>query len=95
MGANSFAVDPPNAVLVLDDEEQREELAVIELYNPVYDPVANTLKYDITAENATATATTTSSINLPNEFGQITLVIDDDDQVKEQTGQGRWYYPTN
>jgi hypothetical protein len=78
MGPNSFAVDPPNAVLVLDDEDQREELAVIELYNPQYDPEANTLKYDITVENATATATT-SSINLPGEFGQSTLVIDDDE----------------
>jgi hypothetical protein len=75
MGPDSFAVDPPNAALVLDDEEQREELAVIELYNPEYDSAANTLKYDISAENATS-ASTTTSINLPSEFGQSTLVID-------------------
>jgi len=79
-GPDSFAIDPPNAVLILDDEEQREELAVIELYNSEYDSEANTLKYDITAVNAKATATTamttTSSINLPGEFGQSTLVID-------------------
>jgi hypothetical protein len=87
-GPNSFAADPPNAVLILDDEEQREELAVIELFNPEYDSAANTLRYDITAENATAT---TTSINLPSEFGQSTLVID----PKEQTGQGRWYTPTD
>jgi hypothetical protein len=74
IGANNFAVDPPNAVLILDDVKQREEVAVIELYNPEYDSQANTLKYDIAAENAT----TTSSINLPGEFGQSTLVIDDD-----------------
>ena len=55
IGANNFAVDPPNAVLVLDDEEQRQEIAVIELFNPEYDSEANTLKYDITAENATTT----------------------------------------
>jgi hypothetical protein len=84
-GPDSFAVDPPNAVLILDDEEERQELAVIELYNPEYDSEANTLRYDITAENATATATTTttttsSSINLPSEFGQSTLVIDADNQ---------------
>jgi hypothetical protein len=92
-GPNSFAADPPNAVLVLDDEEQRQDIAVIELYNPEYDSAANTLKYDISAENATATTTTTtsSSINLPSEFGQSTLVID----AKEQTGQGRWYTPTD
>ena len=71
IGANNFAVDPPNAVLVLDDEEQRQEIAVIELFNPEYDPEANTLRYDITAENAT-----TTSIDLPGEFGQSTLVID-------------------
>jgi hypothetical protein len=74
-GPDSFAADPPNAVLVLDDEEQRQDLAVIELYNPEYDSEANTLRYDITAENATTT-TTSSSIDLPSEFGQSTLVID-------------------
>ena len=77
IGENNFAVDPPNAVLIVDDIEQREDYAIIELFNPQYDPEANTLKYDITAENATTT-TTTLSINLPDEFGQSTLVIDDD-----------------
>jgi hypothetical protein len=78
-GPDSFAVDPPNAVLVLDDEvEQREDFAIIELFNPEYDPVADTLRYDITAENATTTTATSSSINLPSEFGQSTLVIDDE-----------------
>jgi hypothetical protein len=89
-GPDSFAADPPNAALVVDDEvEQRQELAVIELYNPEYDSEANTLRYEISAENATAT--TTTSIDLPSEFGQSTLVID----PKEQTGEGRWYYPTD
>jgi hypothetical protein len=75
MGINSFAIDPPNAVLILDDvEQQRQDLGVIELYNPEYDSEANTLKYDITVEDAT-----TTSIDLPSEFGQSTLVIDDDD----------------
>jgi hypothetical protein len=73
-GQDSFAADPPNAVLVLDDIEQSQELAIIELYNPEYDSEANTLKYIITAENATAA--TTSLIGLPSEFGQSTLVID-------------------
>ncbi len=81
LGPNNFAVDPPNAVLIVDDEiegEERQDYAIIELFNPQYDPEANTLKYDITAENATTT--TSSSINLPGEFGQSTLVIDDDGQ---------------
>jgi ABC-type Fe3+-hydroxamate transport system substrate-binding protein len=70
-GPDSFAIDPPNAVIVLDDEVQRH-VAVIELFNPEYDPEANTLKYDIAAVNAT----TTGPIGLPGEFGQSTLVID-------------------
>jgi len=69
MGPDSFAIDPPNAVIVLDDEVQRH-LGVIELFNPEYDPEANTLKYDITTVNATA------PISLPDKFGQSTLVID-------------------
>jgi hypothetical protein len=90
-GPDSFAADPPNVALVVDDEvEQRQDLAVIELYNPVYDSEANTLKYDITAENAAAATTTTSYIDLPDELGQSTLVIDD-----EQTGTGKWYFPTD
>jgi hypothetical protein len=71
-GPNSFAIDPPNVALVVDDDvEQRQDLAAIELYNPEYDSEANTLKYDIVAENGT-------SIGLPGEFGQSTLMIDDD-----------------
>ena len=71
-GANSFAVDPPNVALVVDDDvEQRHDLAVIELFNPEYDPEANTLRYDMVTENGT-------SIDLPGEFEQSTLVIDDD-----------------
>jgi hypothetical protein len=73
-GPDSLAADPPNAVLVLDDEHQGQGSAVIELYNPRYDSEAKTLKYDMTAVNATAT--TPSSIDLPSEFGQSTLMID-------------------
>jgi hypothetical protein len=74
LGPDNFAVDPPNAVLVVDDEiQQRQDYAIIELFNPQYDPEANTLRYDIIAENAT-----TTSIDLPSEFGQSTLVIDDE-----------------
>jgi hypothetical protein len=75
-GEDSFAADPPNAVLVLDEEvEQRQqEIAVIELFNPEYDSGANTLRYDITAENATATS---SLMELPSQFVQSTLIIDD------------------
>jgi hypothetical protein len=68
---NSFAVDPPNAALVVDDDvEQRQDLGVIELFNPEYDAEANTLRYDIVSENGTSIG------GLPGEFGQSTLVID-------------------
>ena len=70
-GANSFAVDPPNVALVVhDDVEQRQDLAVIELFNPEYDSEANTLRYEIVSENGTSIG------GLPGEFGQSTLVID-------------------
>jgi hypothetical protein len=71
-GPDSFVVDPPNVALLVDDDaaEQRQDLAVIELFNPEYDSEANTLKYDIVGENGT------SIDGLPGEFGQSTLVID-------------------
>ena len=81
-GANSFAVDPPNAALVVDDDvEQRRDLAVIELYNPEYDPEAKTLNYDMVTENRT-------SIDLPSEFEQSTLVIDNSPDGDD----GEWQY---
>jgi hypothetical protein len=71
-GPNSFAADPPNVALVVDDAaEQRHDLAVIDLFNPVYDSEANTLRFDIVSENGTSIG------GLPGEFGQSTLVIDD------------------
>jgi hypothetical protein len=46
LGPDNFAVDPPNAVLVVDDEiQQRQDYAIIELFNPQYDPESNTLRY--------------------------------------------------
>jgi hypothetical protein len=75
LGANSFVVDPPNVALVVhDDVEQRQDLAVIELFNPLYDSFANTLSYDMVSENGTSIG------GLPGKFGPSTLVIDDDPQ---------------
>jgi len=39
------------------------------LFNPIYDSDKKVLKYDVTPDN-------TTSIGLPSEFGQTTLVID-------------------
>ena len=68
-GIDSFAVVPPNAVLVVDEQERQQDIAIIELFNPVYDSEKKVLKYEIIPDNAT-------SITLPNEFGQTTIIID-------------------
>jgi len=66
-GKDSFPIDAPNAVLVLDDRQQ--DTAIIELSNPVYDIIKKTLKYDIIPDNM-------RSIELPSEFEESTLVMD-------------------
>ncbi|MGD1837453.1 MAG: hypothetical protein ACPKPY_05280 [Nitrososphaeraceae archaeon] len=42
---DSFAIDAPNAVLVVDEQEGQQDTAIIELFSPVYDSNAKTLKY--------------------------------------------------
>ena len=71
IGQDSFAVDAPNAVLVVDVQGGIQDVAIVELFTPVYDSQKMILKYDVTPDNAT-------SIDLPSEFGQTTIVIDGD-----------------
>jgi hypothetical protein len=72
-GPNSFVADAPNDALIVEDTESGElDTAVIESFNLVYDTATNTLTYTIMAENGT-------SIDLPGEFGQTVLVIDEGD----------------
>jgi hypothetical protein len=69
-GPNSFAVDAPNDALIVENTETGElETAIIESFNPVYDVDTNMLTYTIMTENGT-------SIELPSDFGQAVLVID-------------------
>ena len=68
VGPKSFNADPPNAALIVG-EEGNQDIMIVELTNPVHDPTAKTLKYDVVLENTTST-------DIPNEFGQSTLVID-------------------
>ena len=69
-GQDSFAVDAPNAVLIVDEiEGKQQDVAIVELFNPIYDSENKVLKYEATPDNAT-------SMGLPGEFGQTTLVID-------------------
>ncbi|MGD1838140.1 MAG: hypothetical protein ACPKPY_08800 [Nitrososphaeraceae archaeon] len=74
VGKNSYTVDAPNAVLVVDEQEGQQDVAIIELFNPIYDSTNKALKYDVTPDNATF-------IDLPSEFGQSTIVIDTDPQT--------------
>ena len=68
---DSFVTDAPNAVLVVDEQEGIQDIAIIELFNPVYDIEKKTLRYDVTLDNST-------SIELQNKFGQSSLVLDDE-----------------
>ncbi|MGD1834982.1 MAG: hypothetical protein ACPKQO_04605, partial [Nitrososphaeraceae archaeon] len=68
-GADSFAVDAPNAVLVVDSNNDKQDTIIVELFNPVYDSEKKALKYNATLDN-------TTSIELQSEFGQTTLIID-------------------
>jgi len=67
-GIENFVVDAPNAVFVVDESE-KGDMAIVELFNPVYNVDKKLLKYNITLEN-------TTSIDLPDQFGQSTLIVD-------------------
>jgi hypothetical protein len=68
-GQDSFAVDAPNAVLIVDDLEGKQGNAIMELFHPVYDLDERTLTYQAISNQA-------NSIYLQTEFGQSTLMID-------------------
>jgi hypothetical protein len=65
---NTFFLDPPNAALVMDDQEG-QDVAIVELFEPAYDYDSNILVYKFNYLNNTIS-------KLPNEFGQTTLIID-------------------
>ena len=69
VGKDSFAVNAPNAGIIVNNNEGQQNTAIIELFDPIYDPDKRTLKYDVTTDNST-------SIELPSEFRQTTMVID-------------------
>lgn len=68
---DSFAIDPPNAALVVIDTGTTSErdIALMELFNPEYNAANMTLIYDVRPDNAT-------TIDLPDGFGQATIIID-------------------
>jgi hypothetical protein len=74
LGADSFQDDPPNAALgFLDDDNQKLDTVVIELFNPKYEKDQNTLKYDFSFLDNSIAA---SFPDLPYKTGQSILVID-------------------
>lgn len=75
IGEDNFAMDSPNAVLVVDELED-QDVIIGELFNPIYEADKITLKYDfIPIGNQT-------SIDLSN-FGQSTIIIDEFKQHKD------------
>ena len=68
-GKNSYSVDAQNAVVVVYETEGSQDIAIVELFSPAYDSNKKTLKYTITPDN-------TASMELQSEFGQTTLIID-------------------
>ena len=69
VGEDSYAIDPPNAAIVVDEQEGKQDVAIVELFNPVYNADTKTLKYEATPDNATM-------IELPEDFEQTTMIID-------------------
>ncbi|MGD1837442.1 MAG: hypothetical protein ACPKPY_05225 [Nitrososphaeraceae archaeon] len=67
-GEDSYSTDAPNAALIIDELE-RQDIAILELFNPVYDSEKKSLTYEVTPVN-------TISMKLTGEFEHTTLVID-------------------
>jgi hypothetical protein len=69
-GNDSFQVDPPNAVVILTDDDQ-DNVFEIELFNPQYDNNEKSLRFDFSI-----LSNDTSSRNLPANLGRSVLIID-------------------
>jgi hypothetical protein len=68
-GQESLRIDPPNAVLVADD--QKEDTIEIELYNPKYENDGKKISYDFTFLGNITTVS-----DLPKDLGKSVLIID-------------------
>jgi hypothetical protein len=76
--------NPPNAALVIETESGETDVAVVELFAPVYDPETNGVTYEIEVladwEDSLEMGfaeTPTDLISLAPEFGTANLFIDD------------------
>lgn len=68
-GDDSFQVDPPNAALILTDDQ--DNVFEIELFNPQYDNNEKSLRFDFSV-----LGNDTSSRNFPANLGKSVLIID-------------------
>lgn len=68
-GQESLRMDPPNAVLVTDD--QKEDTIEIELYNPKYENDGKKISYEFTFLGNTTTVS-----DLPKQLGKSVLIVD-------------------
>ncbi|MGD1838923.1 MAG: hypothetical protein ACPKPY_12810 [Nitrososphaeraceae archaeon] len=54
VGVDSFVVDAPNAILVADEKEEKQNVAIVELFNLIYASDKNALTYNMTPVNSTS-----------------------------------------
>ena len=80
IGDDSFAVDAPNAVLIVDEQEVEQDVTIVKLFTSIYDVQKKTLKYDVTPDNSTI-------VDLSNEFGELTLITDTRNDLAQQIAQ--------
>ncbi len=77
-----FSIDnPPNAAVVLSDASSEEDVILVELMNPQYDPAAGRLIYTVKLFNDEVSAglknwRARKDQSLPNSFSHVTLFID-------------------
>lgn len=79
-GGDSFANDPPNAVLELVGSNEQSDIFILELMNPVYNYESETLQYNVKvlseASKGLAHYNDQNDINIPATFGDSVLFID-------------------
>ncbi len=73
--------NPPNAALEILEADEEEDLAVVELFDPVYDNVSQTLQYNVSIleepNHSYAIFNERHDVALPESFGAASLFIDD------------------
>ncbi|WP_228369519.1 hypothetical protein [Methanothrix harundinacea] len=74
------AENPPNAAIEILDADEDEDVAVVELFDPVYDAGSQTLQYNVSIleepELSYATFNEQADQALPETFGPAALFID-------------------